>query len=163
MSDGHEIQVPPVYNGINLTGLSDKQIQFCEAYSQNLVVKFAAHESGYSERQASRLLRRPDINAYLHFLADNRRFGTILTKNELLEGLSSIARGDAKEEVVTPDGRMVLKSGSLKDRVKAYEIIAKAQGYFDKVEDINQATVIDIGFANEVEPSYIEAESKVID
>ena len=151
-------KMPDFWNDVDLRGLSDKHLAFCEAYSQCLNNMQACREVGYSDRQGRNLLNRADVNAYLNFIAHSRRNDAIIKPDELLVRLSAVARGDVKEEVVLMDGRTVLKGAFLRDQLKALEMLQKGYGMDKPTDETTDDVTISIGFADDeiIDADYSE-------
>lgn len=84
---------------------------------------------------ASRLLRKPEIQARLKELQDKATSPKILSSEELKARLSAIARREVTETVVTPSGKIIEKPASVRDSVAALQTLARISGlYINKTE-----------------------------
>ena len=139
-------KIPTEWEGVSLTGLSAKQKRFCEEYAICNNGFESARNSGYNEKYSSDLLKREDIQAYIDFLNFEGRTSRIASKDEVLERLTAVARGESTEEVVINSGSKVLKGTDVRDRVKAMELLGKRYALFtDKIEANGEFSfVIDI-------------------
>ena len=127
--------------------LSPKQINFCIEYLIDFNGAAAAYRAGYSKKsareQAAVLLTKPNIQNYIAELTQKKHSPRIADQKEILELLTAIARGDMEEETVAVESigdyqsraRIIPKKVIPKDRVKALELLGKANALFvDKVE-----------------------------
>lgn len=162
LNHNHLVKLPDEYAGQDLTKLSDRHMAFCEAYASSFSNVQACAEVGYSDRQGRNLLRRADINAYLRFLADNRRTSEVMSSNEVLTRLSAVARGDVKEEVVLQSGQLVLKGSSHRDTIRALELLGQTYGLYKQVVDVNKDTVITVSFEDD-EDDIVEGEFEEVE
>lgn len=130
--------------------MKEKQKRFCEEYLVDCNATQAAIRTGYSEKTAraigQRLLTNVDIKKYI-----DERLKAIKTEKtadaqEVLEYLTSVMRGEQKEQVALLTGEgvqdLVQKDVSAKDRLKAAELIGKRYALFtEKVELQGETTV----------------------
>lgn len=142
---------PNSYNNVDLTKLSDKQKVFCEEYVIDLNASRSAKESGYTPRHAYRLLEQEDVRAYIDWLNESTRSDRIARKQEVMERLTKIARGDTREEVVLPNGEKAVKDTLIKDRTKALELLGKHYKLFTDVVEQKTEVVFNIGFSEDEE------------
>lgn len=147
---------PTHYNGVDLTKMSEKHKAFCQEYAIDMNGQRSAKAVGYNPRSAYQILARPDVQAYGKWLADSMRTERIATAQEVLERVTLIARGDAKEEVVLPDGRTVLKGSLVKDITKANELLMKHYKLLTDVQEVKTETVIKVEFEDDEEDSSEE-------
>ena len=142
---------PNSYNGVSLEELSAKHKAFAEEYVIDMNASRSAKAVGFTTRHAYRLLARDDINAYIEWLNDSLRSDRVARKQEVMERLTRIARGDTREEVVLPNGEVATKDTLIKDRVKALELLGKHYKLFTDVVEQKTETVFNIGFSSEEE------------
>ena len=116
----------------------------------------AAIRAGYSERTAysigQRLLKNVEIQTAIKEFHEQRQRESVATVLDVEEFLSETMRGEHKEEVVTSVGEgkgvfhneIVRKQVSMKDRIRAAELLGKRFGLFDanQVEDVHDEVVI---------------------
>lgn len=143
--------MPSVYNGINLGELTEKHKAFAEEYVIDHNALRSARAVGYSGRQSYRILARDDVKAYMEWLNDSLRTDRVARKQEVMERLTMIARGDTKEETVLPSGQSVLKDTLIKDRTKALELLGKHYKLFTDVVETKTETVFHIGYDTDLE------------
>lgn len=144
---------PNIYNNVDLTELSAKHKAFAEEYVIDLNASRSAKAVGFTPRHAYRILAREDIQAYIDWLNDSLRSDRVARKQEVMERLTMIARGDTKEEVVLPNGLVAIKDTLIKDRTKALELLGKHYKLFVDVQEVKQETVFNIGFSKDEEDS----------
>lgn len=142
---------PKVYNNVDLSTLNERQKAFAQEYAIDMNGQRSAKAVGYNPRNCYQLLAREDVRAYIAWLNESMRTERIATSQEIKERLTAIARGDAKEEVVLPDGKTVLKGTFVKDQTKALELLGKHYKLFTDVQEVKTETVFHIGFEEEEE------------
>ena len=126
--------------------VTPKQKRFCDEYLIDTDGAKAAIRAGYSERSAkqiaSELLTKPDLRAYIDERLAEMQSKTIADATEVMQYLTSVLRGEEREEVVVVEGvgdgcseaRRLKKDVSPKDKLKAAELLAKRYGLLtDKV------------------------------
>jgi phage terminase small subunit len=129
--------------------LNPKQEKFCLEYAssgnatQAYQVAYGA-DAKTSSTNASKLLRNTSVKARLKELADEIASAKIADVRELQERLTKIIRGEVTEEVILPSGEIVQRQVTIRDILKAIEILAKIQGLFvvKQEVDIKNAPVI---------------------
>ena len=130
--------------------MKEKQKRFCEEYLVDCNATQAAIRAGYSKKTAravgQRLLTNVDIKKYIEQQLQKLKKEKIADAQEVLEYLTSVMRGEQKEQValLTGEGvqKLVQKDISAKDRIKAAELIGKRYGLFtEKVELQGETTV----------------------
>ncbi len=130
--------------------VKEKQKRFCEEYLVDCNATQAAIRTGYSEKTAraigQRLLTNVDIKKYIDQQLQKLKNEKIADAQEVLEYLTSVMRGEQKEQVALLTGEgvqdLVQKDISAKDRIKAAELIGKRYGLFtEKVELQGETTV----------------------
>lgn len=123
--------------------LTPKEKKFCQEYVRTGNASEAVRLAGYSEKnvrqRGSKMLSKDYIQAYINELMEELKKETIADADEVMQLLTSIARGETKEENVVVD-----KAGNVsivetrvkeKERVKALELLGKRYKlYTDKVE-----------------------------
>ena len=130
--------------------VKEKQKRFCEEYLVDCNATQAAIRAGYSEKTAraigQRLLTNVDIKKYIDQQLQKLKNEKIADAQEVLEYLTSVMRGEQKEQVALLTGEgvqdLVQKDVSAKDRLKAAELIGKRYALFtEKVELQGETTV----------------------
>lgn len=132
--------------------LSARQEKFCVEYAKSANATESYRKAGYKAKNdnvaksaASRLLSNVDVKARIAELADEVRKQSIMDIAEIQELLSSIARGEIKEDQIVVEGCgdgisqavNCKREAQLKDRIKAAETLAKMRGGFDNTININ--------------------------
>ena len=138
--------------------LNPKEEKFCIAYASNANAKQSVIDAGYSMKGNAagsygyKLLQKKHIKQRIKELADEANSKLIADKNEIQKILTSIARGEAKEEqlmVVSNKGMGDVvhdfKLHSNFDRIKAADLLAKMQGAYDTSTNDNVSPVIIVG------------------
>ena len=123
-----------------------KHEAFCLHYSKTGNATEAYKKAGYKPKteeaaysNANRLIKNDKVQARLAELAEEMASSKIADIAEIHEYLTSVMRGEEKEEVVVVEGagegiseaRIVKKAANLKDRIKAGETLARMKGGFD--------------------------------
>lgn len=130
--------------------MKEKQKRFCEEYLVDCNATQAAIRTGYSKKTAravgQRLLTNVDIKKYIDEQLKQIKTEKIADAQEVLEYLTSVMRGEQKEQVALLTGEgvqdLVQKDVSAKDRLKAAELIGKRYALFtEKVELQGETTV----------------------
>lgn len=130
--------------------MKEKQKRFCEEYLVDCNATQAAIRTGYSKKTAravgQRLLTNVDIKKYIEQQLQKLKNEKIADAQEVLEYLTSVMRGEQKEQVALLTGEgvqdLVQKDVSAKDRLKAAELIGKRYALFtEKVELQGETTV----------------------
>jgi phage terminase small subunit len=129
--------------------LNPKQEKFCLEYAscgnatQAYLKVYGGNELS-AAAQSSRLIRKDNIRARLKELADEIASQRICTAIELQERLTAIIRREVTEEIILPNGEKIERQVSIRDILKAIEILAKIQGLFvvKQEVDIKNAPVI---------------------
>lgn len=109
--------------------LTPKQKAFCDYYIETGNASEAARKAGYSEKTAHRIgqenLQKPAIKKYIAERMEKTASARILDAQEALKILTSIARGEAEEEVVTASGKVVTKKADINQQQKAIDSLMK--------------------------------------
>ena len=128
--------------------MTDKQKRFCDEYLIDCNATQAAIRAGYSPKTAKQTgcenLAKPDLKAYIDKRLEEMHNEKTADAQEVLEYLTSVMRGEHKEQVLKLVGEGVQTISDIdvgaKDRIKAAELIGKRYGMFKD------------GLAVEVEP-----------
>lgn len=130
-------------------GLTEQQRRFIEYYAQTGNAKEAAIKAGYSKTAAHqlgyKLLDKPKIQEGIAFLAAQMSSERIANAQEIQEHWTAVMRGETTEEVPMNVGtgkghtqiEKVRVQVSAKERLKAAELLAKAQGMFINKQELN--------------------------
>lgn len=130
--------------------MTEKQKRFCIEYLIDLNATQAAIRAGYSEKTAKDIgcenLAKPNIKQYIAEQLEQLKSEKISSVQEILEYLTSVMRGEQKEQVPLLIGegiqKLVQKDVAAKDRIKAAELLGKCYGLFtEKLELQGKATV----------------------
>ena len=127
--------------------MNARQELFCEEYLKDMNATQAAIRAGYSEKtaysQGQRLLKHVEIKNKLQGIREKIQDENIATIKDIEEFLSLSMNGEMEEEVVSVVGESggyskVVKSKkqiSLRDRIKAAELLGKRYGMWtDRLE-----------------------------
>lgn len=130
--------------------LRPKQERFCVEYARSGNAK-AAYMSAYGTSNengaavsAHKLLQRPEIQARLKELGAEISGEKICGATEIQERLSQIARREIRDEVMLPNGTLVTKTVSVRDSLKALELLAKCKGMFITKQELDFKGVVPI-------------------
>lgn len=136
-------------------GLTPKREKFCQEMAK-LGNQRQAYKKAYNcknmktetiDNNAYMLMQNSEVRARLKELAEETKNKSIASAQEIQEFLTSVMRGEIKEECVVvesvgdyqSEARIVKKQVTPKDRTKAGETLAKMTGCFDikvKVENV---------------------------
>ncbi len=132
--------------------MKEKQKRFCEEYLVDCNATQAAIRAGYSEKTAraigQRLLTNVDIKKYIDQQLQKLKNEKIADAQEVLEYLTSVMRGEQKEQVALLTGEgvqdLVQKDVSAKDRLKSAELIGKRYALFTEKLELQGETTVQI-------------------
>lgn len=144
-------QEPVTYDGVDLTTLKPKMKRFARHYMSTVNVTQSAEASGYTPASGFRLLKRPDVQAYLQWLVTDDANAQIASPTEVLEGLTRAANGEMYDQVVLQSGKIVEKRIDAKDRISAYNTLAKFHGLLQPEVQVNQQFNISVDIVDAVE------------
>lgn len=141
-----------------MTKLTEKQKRFADYYIETGNRTEAAVKAGYSKKTARVIgqenLLKPAIKNYIDEKLTEMSSKRIASANEVMELLTSAARGELEEEVVVVEGegdgcsgaRTVRKQIGAKDRIKAAELLGKRYRLWtDKMEVKGMVPVMIVG------------------
>lgn len=139
--------------------MTAKQKRFCDEYLVDCNAKQAALRAGYSQKTAYaiglNLLKKPELRAYIDEQLEQLHSKNIADSQEVLEYLTSVMRGEHKEQTMQLIGDGVQKIAdidvSAKERLKAAELIGKRYGLFKDNIDIGGAVPVVISGSDELE------------
>ena len=129
--------------------LTEKQKKFCDEYLIDLNATQAAIRAGYSGKNARNIasenLAKPNIKKYIEDRMAQKATKLIADQDEVLKYLTGVMRNEESEEVVIVEGtgdgcseaRVIKKDASIKDRVKAAELLGKRYSLFTDKVDLN--------------------------
>lgn len=116
--------------------MNKRQEKFCRVYLTSLNVAEAAKQAGYNPTTGYKLMKQPEIKAYITRQLEELKNDQIAEVKELMEMLTAATR-DVHAE--------------LKDRLKAAELLGRTYGIFKpKEEKQQQNQVIIITGENEI-------------
>lgn len=135
--------------------MNNRQQLFCEEYLKDLNATKAAIRAGYSEKtaysQGQRLLKNVEIKNRLKEIREKIQDENIATIKDIEEFLSLSLNGEMEEEVISVVAEIegsskvvkTKKQISLRDRIKAAELLGKRYGLWtDKVDLSSDLTLI---------------------
>jgi phage terminase small subunit len=123
--------------------LTEKQKRFADYYIETGNATESAIKAGYSEKTAKEMgyenLTKPHIRQYIDERLAEKESKRIARQDEILSYLSSIMRGEQREQVLIGEGKgaqsITDMDISAKDRIKAAELLGKRYGlWVDKQE-----------------------------
>lgn len=135
--------------------MTDKQKRFCDEYLVDFNATQAAIRAGYSNKyagqNADKLLKNTNVKSYIDERIAEKQSQLIATQDEVLQYLTSVLRGEQKEQTLKMAGIGVQEieeiNTSTKDRLKAAELLGKAYGAFrDKVDVSGTVPVVISGY-----------------
>ncbi|MCC2717266.1 terminase small subunit [Finegoldia magna] len=136
--------------------MNNRQQLFCEEYLKDLNATKAAIRAGYSEKtaysQGQRLLKNVEIKNRLQEIREKIQDENIATIKDIEEFLSLSLNGEMEEEVISVVAEIegsskvvkTKKQISLRDRIKAAELLGKRYGLWADKVDINSTEGIKI-------------------
>ena len=141
-----------------MTKLTEKQKRFADYYIETGNATQAAVKAGYSKKyantNANKLLQNTTIKNYIDEKLEEMSSQRIASANEVMELLTSAARGELEEEVVVvenigdycSEAKVIKKQIGAKDRLKAAELLGKRYRLWtDKVEVKGMVPVVIVG------------------
>lgn len=130
-----------------MTKLTEKQKRFADYFIETGNASQSAVKAGYSKKysntNANKLLQNTTIKNYIDEKLEEMSSKRIASANEVMELLTSAARGELEEEVVVvesvgdycSEAKVIKKQIGAKDRIKAAELLGKRYRLWtDKVE-----------------------------
>lgn len=141
-----------------MTKLTEKQKRFADYYIETGNKTEAAVKAGYSKKTARVIgqenLLKPAVKNYIDEKLTEMSSKRIASANEVMELLTSAARGELEEEVVVvenigdycSEAKVIKKQIGAKDRLKAAELLGKRYRLFtDKLEVKGIVPVVIVG------------------
>lgn len=124
--------------------LTEKQKRFADEYIISGNATQAAIKAGYSKKTANRIatenLSKLVIKNYIDERLAKLESKRIANAQEVLEYLTGVMRGDEKEEVMTEEG-VSYREPSVKDKLKAAELLGKRHALFTEKQEISANVV----------------------
>lgn len=125
--------------------LTPMQERFCSEYLIDFNATHAALRAGYSKSSAanasSNLLKQPIIMARIKEMNDKVESRNIATAEEVREFLTQVVRGEVTEQVPIFVGAGIQqfkdKDITIKDRVKAAELLGKSYALFTDKQSVD--------------------------
>lgn len=129
--------------------LTAKQKRFCDEYLVDLNATQAAIRAGYKETTAysmgQRLLKKVEVKNYIDQVIEKSHSERTADTKEIMEYLTSVMRGEHKEQTLRLVGDGVQKVTNIavpeRDRLKAAELLGKRYGMFNAQVADNAAAV----------------------
>ena len=141
-----------------MTKLTEKQRRFADYFVETGNGTEAAKKAGYKGKNLNRIaaenLSKLDIKNYIDKKLEEMSSQRIASANEVMELLTSAARGELEEEVVVvenigdycSEAKVIKKQIGAKDRLKAAELLGKRYRLWtDKVEVKGMVPVVIVG------------------
>lgn len=125
--------------------MTDNQRKFCDEYiidcNATRAYKTAypnVKKEGAAAASASKLLRNPNVKAYIDEQLEKINSEKIADAREVMEYLTSVLRGESQSEIVVIEGegdgcssaRRMDKAPDEKEKLKAAELLGKRYGLF---------------------------------
>lgn len=129
--------------------LTVKQKKFADEYIRLGNSTQAAINAGYSKKTARQIgadnLSKAYIREYINEKMDALDKKKTMQIKEIMEELTSIARGELKEERLDKDGNIVETRPLFADRLKAMDMLGKRYGMWNGMakEAASQTVIID--------------------
>ena len=139
-----------------MTKLNPKQERFCTEFIQSgssseaYRKAFGVTNDNAARASSSRLLKNPAIQARLSELQAQVANEKILTAQEIQERLSAVARREVYETVTLPNGQQVQKPTSIRDAVRALELLAKINALFITRQEIELNGVMPVMIVDDI-------------
>ncbi len=128
-----------------------KQKRFCNEYLIDCNATQAAIRAGYSAKTAysvgQRMLKNVEVKKYIDEQFEKLKNDNIADTQEIMEYLTSVMRGEQKEQVpLMYYDKQILeeKSASIKERLKAAELLGKRYGLFTDKLEVEGSTMVQI-------------------
>lgn len=130
--------------------MTDKQKRFCDEYLIDCNATQAAIRAGYSPKTAYSIgeenLKKPELKTCIDERLEQLHNKKTADAQEVLEYLTSVMRGEHKEQILAlcGDGMQEIQDidVSAKDRIKAAELIGKRYGMFKDAVDLGGAVPV---------------------
>lgn len=132
-----------------MTKLTVKQQKFVDEYIKTGNATQAAINAGYSKKTARQIgadnLSKAYIREYINEKMQVLDAKKTMQIKEIMEELTSIARGEIREERLDKDGNIVETRPLFADRLKAMDMLGKRYGMWNGMaqEAASQTVIID--------------------
>lgn len=138
--------------------MNARQKLFARYYLETTNATESAKRAGYSDKTAystgQRLLKNDEMKKEITRLMEELAKPSIATADEVLQYLTSVLRGEETEQLPIGVGegaqRLIDKEPSIKDRIKAAELMAKRHGLLTDKLSIDGAIPVVIANAAEL-------------
>lgn len=136
--------------------LNPMQERFCIEYvasgngKASYMKAFEVTNSGTARVNASKLLKNPEVQERLKELQSEIESQKICAASEIQERLSSIARRELYETITLPTGQQVQKQTSIRDSVRALELLAKINGLFISKAEVDILGVMPVVIRDDI-------------
>lgn len=133
--------------------LNPRQEQFCCEYAKSgnaggsYQKIYGTSNSATAATNAYRLLKNADIQSRLKEIQDELASERIMDAREIQERLTAIGRGEITEEIITSDGERTRKQASIRDRLKAVELLCRIKSLFINRSEVDLKTATPIVIA----------------
>ena len=131
--------------------LNPRQEKFCIEYAKTGNTTQEYQSAGFESKSresaqanGARLLGDARIQARLRELAEKTESESIADIKELQAGLTKIFRAEVTTPLMTKDGEVVQVPVSVKDRLKAAEILCKTHGAFLTRQELSISETVPI-------------------
>ena len=131
--------------------LNPRRESFCLEYARTGNATAAYKSAGFqstsresAQANSARLLADKRVQARLRELAGKVESASIAGVEELQQGLTKIFRGEMTSAVVTKDGEVIQVPVSVKDRLKAAELLCKTHGAFISKQELSISETIPV-------------------
>jgi phage terminase small subunit len=133
--------------------LTPKQKAFADYYIETGNATIAYKKAGYSVKsdnaaavEGSKLLRNPKVKKYIEERMKELESKRIASQEEILQFLTSVMRGEVTEEIPVGKGEGYFeledKTPSVKDRVKAAELLGKRYMLWTEKQQVEVITPV---------------------
>lgn len=142
-----------------MKALTERQEKFCIEYAKSGNATEALKLAGYKYKDdnsaranASRLLTYDNIKTRLQELHDDYTNESVASIQEIKEFWTAVMRNEETEEVIVTNEAgpyRITKDSSLKDRIKAAELLGRTAGIF--VDNVNVTGTVPVTFVDDLE------------
>lgn len=156
---------PDEYEGVDLTTLKPKMKRFARHYMQTMNIAESCRSVGYNESSGYRVLKRPDVKAYLQWLVSENADAAIMSPTQVLEELTNIALRNSSDYTVTVKGDVVEKPIDTSVQLSALNSLAKFHELMAPDVRVEQSLNIVVDITDDVpkEAEEVEEQEDYID